>query len=253
MNELIPVTQNNDGTIAVSGRSVHEFLGITTEYKKWLLRMAEYGFEESVDFHKVTQKCHTSKTGQSITDHVLTLDMAKELCMIQRNEKGKEARRYFIEVEKRYKRLPNISELSPQLQLLINMEQRQKELESQISATNYKVDSIKEVVALNVVDGRKKVTTILNKIAVILGGGSSFQDIRNESYKRLEYRANCSLGIRQTNKRKKMALEGANKSRINAVTKLDVIFDDSRLTEIYFAIVKEMAIQHQIDVNELVA
>lgn len=62
--------------------------------------MTEYGFTENEDFVKVTQKCLTSSTGQNITDHVIKLDMAKEIAMIQRTDKGKEVRKYFIQVEK---------------------------------------------------------------------------------------------------------------------------------------------------------
>lgn len=103
MNELIVVNydENNDRP-TVMGRDLHEALGIKTEYKKWFDRMTEYGFTENEDYVKVTQKCLTSSTGQNMTDHQLTIDMAKEICMIQRSEKGKMFRQYFIEVEKRW-------------------------------------------------------------------------------------------------------------------------------------------------------
>ena len=100
MNELINVTLNDNHEPVVSGRQLHEALGVKTEYKKWFSRMTEYGFNESDDFLKVTQKCLTSSTGQNTTDHVLKLDMAKEIAMIQRTDKGKEVRTYFIQVEK---------------------------------------------------------------------------------------------------------------------------------------------------------
>lgn len=103
MNELIRVTKDNDGKSVVSGRDLHKFLEIGTEYKKWFSRMTEYGFVENTDFVRVTQKCHTPGGIQNITDYALTLDMAKEISMIQRTEKGKQARQYFIEVEKAYK------------------------------------------------------------------------------------------------------------------------------------------------------
>ena len=62
--------------------------------------MTEYGFEENTDYQRVTQNCPTLGGIQSITNHVLTIDMAKEISMIQRNEKGKQARQYFIQIEK---------------------------------------------------------------------------------------------------------------------------------------------------------
>ncbi|HLS30284.1 MAG TPA: phage antirepressor KilAC domain-containing protein [Flavobacteriaceae bacterium] len=101
VKELINLQEQDDGTIAVSGRELHEFLEIGTQYTKWFDRMTEYGFEKNVDYGAISQKRLTAQ-GNSTTyiDHVLTIDMAKEVSMIQRNEKGKLARRYFIEVEK---------------------------------------------------------------------------------------------------------------------------------------------------------
>ena len=99
-NPLIPLHEENDGSVAVMGRDLHEFLEIGTEYRKWFPRMTEYGFEENTDYQRVTQNCPTLGGIQSITNHVLTIDMAKEISMIQRNEKGKQARQYFIAIEK---------------------------------------------------------------------------------------------------------------------------------------------------------
>lgn len=89
----------------VNGRELYEFLEIETPYKKWFDRMIEYGFTENVDFIVFGQKCpepHINQ-GRTPTNHWLTLDMAKELCMIQRTERGKQARLYFIEVEKEFR------------------------------------------------------------------------------------------------------------------------------------------------------
>ena len=101
MNELITITTNEVGEPTVLGRELHEFLGVTTRYNDWFPRMAEYGFIEGKDFYSFLSK--TSETGgRPSTDHLLTIDMAKEICMIQRTEVGKQARQYFIQVEKDY-------------------------------------------------------------------------------------------------------------------------------------------------------
>lgn len=100
MNELINVTLNENHEPVVSGRQLHETLGVKTEYKKWFKRMAEYGFAENEDYLRVTQKCPTLGGLQDVTDHIIKLDMAKEIAMIQRTDKGKEVRKYFIQVEK---------------------------------------------------------------------------------------------------------------------------------------------------------
>lgn len=99
MNELIKVTINENNEPIVSGRELYENLTIDTPYKQWFDRMCEYGFSEGIDF--CTILCE-STGGRPSTDHAVKLDMAKEIAMIQRNEKGKLARQYFIEVEKEW-------------------------------------------------------------------------------------------------------------------------------------------------------
>ena len=101
MNEMILINYDSDRP-TVLGRDLHKVLKIKTEYKKWFSRMCEYGFDEGIDFLKVTQKCLTSTTGQNIVDHQLTIPMAKEICMIQRTDIGKKYRQYFIAVEDKW-------------------------------------------------------------------------------------------------------------------------------------------------------
>lgn len=96
MNELIKITYEND-KIAVSARELHDFLEVKTAYKDWFPRMCEYGFVEGEDFCSFLSE---STGGRPSQDAIITIDMAKEICMLQRNEKGKEARQYFIQLEK---------------------------------------------------------------------------------------------------------------------------------------------------------
>lgn len=102
-NELIKITKDAQGNSVVSGRDLHEFLEVNTPYTQWFERMVGYGFAENVDFIGLSQKSEKPNGGRPQQDHALTLDMAKEISMIQRTEKGKQARQYFIEVEKAYK------------------------------------------------------------------------------------------------------------------------------------------------------
>lgn len=100
MNELIKI-EVKDGQQLVSGRELHEFLEIKTPYTQWFERMCEYGFVENTDYILVSQKSESSNiTGiKVVQDHLMTLNMAKEISMLQRNEKGKQARQYFIKCE----------------------------------------------------------------------------------------------------------------------------------------------------------
>lgn len=96
MNELIKITYDNDRP-TVSARELHEFLEVETPYHKWFPRMCEYGFSEGIDFWTFLSE---STGGRPAQDAQLTIDMAKEVCMLQRNDKGKQARQYFIQLEK---------------------------------------------------------------------------------------------------------------------------------------------------------
>lgn len=76
------------------------FLEVGTPYHKWFPRMCEYGFEENIDFSVTDKNVHNSNGGrQDIIDHLMTIEMAKQIAMLQRNDKGKQAREYFIAVE----------------------------------------------------------------------------------------------------------------------------------------------------------
>lgn len=98
--ELIKININEKMEQVVSGRELHERLGIKTKYKDWFPRMVEYGFVENIDFVAIAQKRATAQGNETtFIDHILTLEMAKQLCMLARNEKGMEFRKYFIRVE----------------------------------------------------------------------------------------------------------------------------------------------------------
>ena len=98
MNELINVTLNENHEPVISARQLHTALGVTDRFSRWFERMLAYGFEENSDyvgceiFHDLARK--------KVKDYIIKLDMAKEIAMLQRNEKSKEVRKYFIQVEK---------------------------------------------------------------------------------------------------------------------------------------------------------
>ena len=97
MNELIKVNYESDNP-TVLGRDLHEFLEVGTEYRHWFPRMCEYSFVEGVDYTPLIFDHPQNR--QPTQDHQLTIEMAKEISMLQRNEKGKQARQYFLNLEK---------------------------------------------------------------------------------------------------------------------------------------------------------
>ena len=103
MNELIKISYENAERPTVSGRELHEALEVKTAYKDWFPRMCEYGFTECEDFNPLkNEQVRTEgnrQVSRELTDHQLTIPMAKEICMLQRSEKGKQFRQYFIRVE----------------------------------------------------------------------------------------------------------------------------------------------------------
>jgi len=100
-NAIAPIFDNENGEVRISGRQLHMFLEVQTRYNDWFARMCEYGFVEGEDYYSNLSK--TSELGgRPATDHLMTLSMAKELAMLQRTEKGKEARRYFIRIEEEW-------------------------------------------------------------------------------------------------------------------------------------------------------
>lgn len=96
---LIPVNYDGERP-TVSARELHAGLEIGTDFRKWFPRMAEYGFTENVDWKRVYQKCPTLGGNQNMVDYQISVDMAKQICMIQRSEKGRLYRQYFIDLEK---------------------------------------------------------------------------------------------------------------------------------------------------------
>lgn len=103
-NELIPVYGSDQGERVVNGRELHEFLEVNSKFADWIKnRIAKYGFEENSEY--VTVSNILENGGKSI-DYILKLDTAKELCMVENNEKGSQARKYFIAVEKQFKQQP---------------------------------------------------------------------------------------------------------------------------------------------------
>lgn len=106
--ELIKITEHN-GNKAVSARELHDFLEVKSKFAEWInRRIDEYGFINGQDFISFSEISEKPSGGRPTVEYAISLDMAKELSMVERTEKGKQARRYFIECERRLKEQPKL-------------------------------------------------------------------------------------------------------------------------------------------------
>lgn len=187
-------------------------------------------------------------------DYKLTAHFAKKLSMKGNGEKAEEAREYFTHLEERVKqKVIDFSQLSPELQMFSRIFQsvaeqqlEQKRQAEKVEQLDKKVDSIKDVIALNPNSWRTDSAKIINKIALQMGGYEHIKAIREESYKLLEERMGVALSIRLSNKKKTQALNGVSKSKIDKLNQLDVIADDKKLIQGYVSVIKDMAIKYGV-------
>lgn len=178
MNDLIPI-QDNDGAQAVHGRDLHAFLEVGAEYRHWFPRMVAYGFEEGEDYAVKNDRVQDSLGRErEALNHILTLDMAKELSMIQRTERGKQARQYFIECERRA-RAPKIdaSQITRMelIQIAMNAETERLALEAKNKELEPKADAYDDFI-----DAVGKYN--IGAVAKMLGKGQNwlFRELRNQ-------------------------------------------------------------------------
>lgn len=248
MDELIKTITQDDGTVAVSGRDLHDFLGVAERYTQWFERMVSYGFTKGIDFVGFSEKAEKPTGGRPRIDYVMTLDMAKEVAMLQRTDRGKQARRYFISIEKQYKQSQlDMTGLSPQTQAAIATAQALATQERSIKRLDTKVDAIADIVSTTTIDWRNKTNHLINAIVRRQGNTpEAHRSVRKAIYDEVEQRGSYSLARRLTNKLQRMAMEGASKYQRSKITKVDVIADDARLQQVYMAVVKDHAIRFRV-------
>ena len=178
MNEIIKVTVNDNHEPIVSGRQLHEALGVKTRYNDWFNRMTEYGFIENQDYLAITQKRVTAQgNSTNQVDHIIKLDMAKEIAMIQRTDKGKEVRQYFIQVEKDFNSPEKIM-----ARALLMADKKVHKLEAQIEADRPKVLFADAVSASKSSCLIGELAKILKQNGIDIGQNKLFQWLRSNGY-----------------------------------------------------------------------
>ena len=175
------VTLNESHEPIVSGRTLHRELGVGTEYAKWMTRMTEYGFVEGQDFNSVkideVRREGNRHVKREITDHALKLDMAKEIAMIQRTEKGKEVRQYFIQVERDYNSPEKIM-----ARALLMANNKVLTLETQVEELKPKALFADAVAASKTSILIGELAKLLNQNKVKIGGTRLFAWMRENGY-----------------------------------------------------------------------
>ena len=215
--ELIKIIER-DGRQLVSGRELHEFLEIRTKYKDWFRRMVEYGFEEEIDFIRVAQKRATNNLKNPVTtviDHAISIDMAKEISMIQRTEKGKIARQYFINCEKKLK---EVKKLSP-MELMELQFKALKEQKEKISQVENRVYKLEEDMPLFQIDCKEIQALVRKKGIEALGGYRSIayndNSLRGKVYSDIQQQIRREFGVLRYEAIKRSQLEMAKEIIIN--------------------------------------
>lgn len=177
MNNLINITLNENQEPVVSGRQLHQVLGVKTPYSMWFDRMVEYGFTENQDFLLNNSVKQTGRGGHNKIDHIIKLDMAKEIAMIQRTDKGKEVRKYFIQVERDFNSPEKIM-----ARALLMADKKVHKLEAQIEADRPKVLFADAVSASKSSCLIGELAKILKQNGIDIGQNKLFQWLRANGY-----------------------------------------------------------------------
>lgn len=171
-NELVPVYETNSGEKVVYGSELHKILGVRTSYKDWSSRrLSDVDALENEDF-QAAQICAPS--GQMKKDHIIKLDTAKEMAMLERNDKGKQVRRYFIEIEKRYKNTSiELSDMSPELRAIIMHDRKIQQVEHKIDHVNQELQDFKQDLPILGIEIDRITVAVKKKGTACLGGKDS--------------------------------------------------------------------------------
>ena len=170
MNELINITKttiNDEEVNAVNARELWQKLGVKTQFNHWIgRRINDYGFEDGVDF-TVVKNGHGVNGQFKPTEYIISIDMAKELAMVENNERGREIRRYFIEVEKQYRKQENEKLPTPEVLMATLCTEMERRIKAEAERDEYRRNLQRIALASGLDYGAISETTGLPKDIVI--------------------------------------------------------------------------------------
>ena len=169
-NELVPVYETSTGEKVVYGSELHEVLGAPSVYREWVKRrLSDIDAVENEEFQGVEI---STPSGQTKKDHIIKLDTAKEMAMLERNEKGKQVRRYFIQIEKKYKS-NQLAGLSTELKAVIVVDKRVTKVENEVKMLGRELKDFKMDMPILGVEIDEITAVARRKGAECLGGKKS--------------------------------------------------------------------------------
>lgn len=174
---LIPVNTNSPERITVSARDLHTALEVETPFNKWFPRMCEYGFEDEKDYRTFLSNRSDGLPGKPRQDAEITIEMAKEICMLQRSEKGKQARQYFIQLEKDWNSPEKV--MSRALQIA---NQQLKSLKAKIAEDAPAVHFANAITGCDTNILIRDMAKLLKQNGVDTGGVRFYETLRNDGY-----------------------------------------------------------------------
>ena len=170
MNELINITKttiNDEEVNAVNARELWQKLGVKTQFNHWIgRRINDYGFEDGVDF-TVVKNGHGVNGQFKPTEYIISIDMAKELAMVENNERGREIRRYFIEVEKEFRRQTSKTLPTPEVLMATLCTEMERRIKAEAERDEYRRNLQRIALASGLDYGAISETTGLPKDIVI--------------------------------------------------------------------------------------
>lgn len=179
--QIVPVNTENPERITVSARDLHEFLEVETPYRIWFPRMCEYGFESGRDFNPYKNVRVQNEGGRSVSrevdDAAITVEMGKEICMLQRTEKGKLARQYFIQLEKAWNSPEQVMARALQI-----ANDRVAKLQEQIEQDAPAVRFANAITSSDTNILVRELAKILTQNGFPIGGNRLFELLRNDGY-----------------------------------------------------------------------
>lgn len=248
-NELVPVYVTSTGEKVVYGSELHEVLKVKSNYRDWIRnRLSECEAVENEDYEAAKI---LAPSGQTMKEHIIKLDTAKEMAMLERNEQGKRVRRYFIQIEKKYKEEKRSGPTCIE-DVLIQSLQEMKDIRARVDKQSEAIHIVKEAMTAPAVE--EPFSTWVARTIESIANSPDFnenpfryQTVWGESYKRLTDKAGCRLDVLKKNAQKRAEENGVCKSKIKAISKLSVIEADKRLKALYITVLQEMTVAYCVE------